>query len=130
MNKFVGCYKAIHNSVLRNEVGLLKVSNTKNDTLCFTAKDAILNEVKTPVDFVLDGTQTFIRWDGALVQEQVGKTLFGLPSYDAQVIKKKWNGNLVRTVYENYEFKGLFGGYWFPTEKTVHVWKPCEHCNF
>jgi hypothetical protein len=80
-------------------------------------KDTVLRTT----EHVIPVEKTFIRWDGALVNEEISEGLFGFPTKNAQVFRHV-EGRLQREVYKNYSFKGPFGEYWFSETSDVHVY--------
>lgn len=77
------------------------------------------------IETEIDNQRAWLRRDGALIREEKRTNGCGCIVKNADVQLKVGN-KLVKTVYNNYLFKGLFGGYWFAATKRTLVFDPCE----
>ena len=115
---FEGCYYMERQGIAGCEKVLLKITYPSKDTINLEITDLFGN--KHIQQFVLSD-KTFYRWDNSLVNEGESIGLYGGIEKNAQIFTLVGN-TLIRRVYKNYKFKGIFGGYWGASEKSIHFW--------
>ena len=118
ISRFFGTYSGYNPDSYYKTKCTLQVSSKSNDDksmheiVTFVTSSFIgnqVNECEVPVD----GVNCWISRNGILIREAIQKGLYGENIKIAETLSLTNDGKLVRTIYDNYWFKGLFGGYWF-----------------
>lgn len=129
MNRFLGTFRSGEDHTPMGRVNRYELTITKNTELQKLFFDSTnIYHPKYPKNYdeiSLDPKQTWIRWDGSLVNEGVGESLFGNKEKNAQVFTRI-GPLLVRRIYRDYSFKTPFGGYWFCGSWNIHIWRTVE----
>lgn len=123
VKRFLGKYRTFNEFPNKtNEIVTLNVTTDSTYTDCsriIFETNSKVGSICVPLTF---NKNTYFRWDLSLINENEGKSLFGFPTQNAQVFTRI-GPFLIRRVYQDYAFKGPFGGYWFSSTKDFYIWR-------